>query len=312
MPYNSFSANQSSIVILAKVNNHIITNIDLAERYKLVSGISKVKFNSPQEKQIIFNQLLKTMIDEELQTEEAKAVEVELDQEKFNQGLKDFAKSQNKTVSQFQESLKAKGISYQNFLKEMQSQVLWSQVIRKVVVPKIKVSQSEIDELLELRKIKSDIRKLSISEIYLPFDYKNGSDAIDSKTLAFKLYDELKNGKNFKNIVKQFSRSATAEFDGEIGWVGKGDVDGRIYQSISNLKPGEVSSPVLMDDGYYLFKVNDQKIMSVLTDQDLDQVKNIIFNKKLQLYSKSYLMDIRKKAYIEIDWQKLSSWIQGM
>lgn len=303
---SSFSADQSEITILAKVNNRIITNIDLIDRYRLVSSISKIKFNSLAEKQAIFSQLLKTMVDEELQIQEAKNLQIELDQDKFDQSLKEIASSQKKTIRQLYSSFQGKSISYASFTRQLQSQVLWSQIVRKEVVPKIKISQSEINELLEFRKIKSDIKKLFISEIYIPFDYKNGHDAIDSKSLIFKIYDELKKSKDFKNIVKQFSHSPTAEFGGEIGWVGEGDVDRRIYQAIKGLEVGEVSKPVLMDGGYYLFKVGDQKTFSTLTDQDLEQIKNIIFNKKLQLYAKSYLMDIRKKAYIKIDQKKLT------
>ncbi len=183
----------------------------------------------------------------------------------------------------------------------MQAQLLWSDVVRKAVAPKVKISQSEINELLELRKINTEIDKFFLAEIFIPFDYKNQEDVIDSKELAFKLSNDLQNGKNFTSFVKQFSRSPTAEFNGEIGWVGVGDVDRKIYQAISKAKIGDVTNPILMGDGYYIFKVTNKNSFTTLTEQDLEQVKNVIFNKKLQLLAKGYLMNMRKGAYIEID-----------
>lgn len=301
---NLTKANASSnqpIFVITKVDNHAITNIDLINRYNLVLKISKIKFANGQERQIVLNQILQKMIDEELQIKEASNLEATLDQKKLDQSIVEIAKSWNQNPKQLNNFFTKNSLSYESFLKQMQAQLLWSDVIKKAVAPKVKISQSEINELLELRKINAEIEKFFLSEIFIPFNYKNQEDDIDSKELASKLSSELQNGKNFNNFVKQFSRSPTAEFNGEIGWVGAGDVDNKIYQAVSKTKIGDVTNPVLMGDGYYIFKVSDKKSFSTLTEQDLGQIKNVIFNKKLQLLAKGYLMNLRKSAYVEID-----------
>lgn len=298
---NSLAFQNLPISIIAKVDNRVITNIDLMDRYRVVLKMSKIQLIGQQEKQIVLNQILQKMIDEELQIKEAETLKIALDEEKFAQAQLEVARNSYKNLQQFISSFDQQSISYPSFAKQLQSQILWSDIIKKVVVPKIKVNQPEVVELLELRKIKTDIEKYFIAEIFIPITYKVDGDYIDSKDLALKLMDELKKGKNFNNIVKQFSRSPTAEFNGEIGWVGSGDVDDRIYNAVSKIKSGEVSNPVLMDDGYYLFKVVKKKTFSTLTAQDSNQIENIIFGKKLQLMAKSHLMDLRKNAYIEID-----------
>jgi parvulin-like peptidyl-prolyl isomerase len=154
---------------------------------------------------------------------------------------------------------------------------------------------------LELRKIKTNFDKYFISELFIPFVYKSNNEIIDSKSLAFKLFNELKKGKNFKNIVRQFSQSPTAEFNGEIGWVGEGDVDNKIYQEILKTDIGKTSRPVLMKDGYYLFSVKEKQSFNTLTKADKEQINNIIFSQKLQLMAKSKMMDLRKNSYVEIN-----------
>ena len=266
--------------------------------------MSKIQFKLQLEKQIVLNQILQKMIDETLQIREARSLEITIDEQSFQKAQAEIADGFQKTPQQLREFLKQQLVSYESFKQGLQAQLLWSDIIKKVIASKIKVNQSEIDELLELRKIKANIEKYFIAEIFIPFDHKNND--VDSKDLATKLSEELKKGKNFIDIVKQFSRSPTAEFGGEIGWVGSGDVDDRIYEGIIRTKPEEVSAPILMDDGYYLFKVINKKTFSTLTEQDSNQIKNIIFSKKLQLLAKSYLMDLRKKSYIEINQQKLA------
>jgi peptidyl-prolyl cis-trans isomerase SurA len=303
---NTFAASNPQIFVVAKVDNHAITNVDLINRYNLVLKISKIKFANQQERQIVLNQILQKMIDEELQIKEALALEIIVDQKKLDQGVAEISKSWHQNPKQISGFLAKNSLSYDSFIKQMKAQLLWPEIVRKAVSPKIKISQSEINELLELRKINSEIDKFFLSEIFIPSDYKNQEDALDGKELAFKLFNELQNGKNFNNFVKQFSRSPTAEFNGEIGWVGKGDVDNKIYQAVSTTKVGDVTSPVLMRDGYYIFKVNQKNSFSTLTEQDLDQVRNVIFNKKLQLLAKGYLMNLHKNSYIEIDKKALS------
>lgn len=293
------SASSGQISVIAKVDNQIITNADIIERYKIISKLSKIKANSLAEQQTIFSQLLQKMIDEELQIKEAKNLEIEVDQEKFADVKDDIAKDLHQSPESLENFFRDNGISYDSFMKQIEAQILWSDIVRRIVAPKIKVAQSEIDELVELRKIKTTLEKYLIAEIFIPS--QDDDQVVDSKTLATKLFDELKSGKDFDKIAKQFSRSATSEFGGEVGWIGEGDVDNKIYKTVSNIKVGEVTRPIEMQDGYYLFKVLQKKSFNTLSAQDNEQLNNIVYNKKLQLSAKGYLMDLKKNAYIEID-----------
>jgi peptidyl-prolyl cis-trans isomerase SurA len=302
-PIKIFAHNipSSNVFVIAKVSNRAITNIDLINRYNLVINRSRIKSTTKQERQIILNQILQKMIDEELQIKEADNLHISTDQNQINQSIAQITKDWGKNPKQIQSFFSNNSLSYDNFLRQAQAQLLWSEIVKQVIAPKIKINQFDIDELLELRKINANIQKFFLSEIFIPNDYKNLEDSLDSKNLAFKISNELKNGGNFNDFVKQFSRSPTAEFNGEIGWVGNGDIDPKIYQEVSKTKIANTTNPVLMPDGYYLFKVNDKKSFNSLTNEDLEQVKNIIFNKKLQLLAKGYLMNLRKNAYVEID-----------
>jgi peptidyl-prolyl cis-trans isomerase SurA len=306
-PFDSLSFSTKKVFVVAKVDNQAITNLDLTERFAVITKMSKIKIDSPQEKRIIINQILQKMIDENLQNKEAKKLGITVDQEKILQIRSEVSQSKNIDPEKLEDFFTAKSIPYESFLRQIESQILWSEIVKKTIAPTIKVSQSEIDELLELRKIKTNIEKYFISELFIPFIYKNKNDSIDSKSLAFKLFNEIEKGKSFNDIVRQFSQSPTAEFDGEIGWIGVGDVDDETYQEIVKTKTGETSRPVLTKDGYYLFKVAKKQSFNTLTKEDKDQVKNIIFSQKLKLMAKSHLMDLRKNSYIEIEKKELKS-----
>jgi hypothetical protein len=44
----------------------------------------------------------------------------------------------------------------------------------------------------------------------------------------------------------------------------------------------------------------ETKTETKIADQDLNAARNVIFSKKLQTLAKGNLMDIRKKAFVEI------------
>lgn len=297
---SSSYAGEPRISVVAKVNNHIITNIDLLDRYQFALAASEITANSEQEKSSLLNQILQKMIDEELRIYAAQDLEITLTQTELDKAVEDVVARQDKTLEQFKKFFSNNNLSYKNYLRQLQSQLLWIKIINRIIAPKIKITDVEIKELLELKKIKTDILKLSIAEIYLPFDYEIDNKNLDTKLLASKLADEIRKGKNFKKIVEQFSRSPTAEFGGEIGWVGQGDIDAQIYNLISKIKIGEITDPIARSDGYHIFKLVDKKNISNLSDDDIKEVKNIIFNKKIQTAAKSYLMELHKKSFIEI------------
>lgn len=296
---DSFAAQNNSIFVVAKVDNQVITNIDLSNRYKIILKMSKIRVNNAGEKRIILNQVLQKMIDEKLQIIEAKNLGIELDQDRFEALKEDLANDLGLKINGLEDYFKNHGLSYDNFTKQIEAQILWSEIVRVKVMPQVKVGQSEIAELLELRGVKTEVNKYYVSEILIPLQDKNQN--IDGKSLAQKLFNELKSGKDFEIIAKQFSRSPTAEFGGEIGWIGKGDIDEQFYNAISKIKVDEVTEPIVSKDGYYLFKLAKKQSFNILTQQDNDQLTRIISNKKMQLSAKGYLMDLRKSSYVETD-----------
>jgi peptidyl-prolyl cis-trans isomerase SurA len=302
---NSFASKaieaQSSklISVIARTNNQIITNVDLTNRYNLVLAMSKIKRQTSQEKQILLNQILQKMIDEDLKIQKALELNITLDQEKFKQSIKEVAGTWQKNSLQIKSFLSNNNLSYNSLEKQIRAEILWSDIITKILIPKVNVSQSEINEFLELKKISSNINKLFLLEIFIPLGYEISNNVLDSKNLAYKIFNEVNEGGNFNDFVKQFSKSPTSEFGGKVGWVVTKDMDTKIYQAINKMGVGEVTSPILMRNGYYLFKIADQKTISGLDEQDLQQAKNIIFNQKLQLMVKGYLVDLHKNAYLE-------------
>jgi peptidyl-prolyl cis-trans isomerase SurA len=297
----SFAAIQSNDFIVAKINNKAITNSELIDRYHFVINASKIKIKDPQDQKLLISQILDKMIDEELIRQEALNLKLEVTPEEMREAIDILALQQKKNATQFKLFFINNGVSFENYLKQVESEILWSKIISEVLRSKVKVTEVEVKEFFEQQKFDTNIKKFLIAEILISSSENKGKNfLVNSEQLANKLSFELKQGADFKNIVKQFSSSLTAENNGEIGWVSQADIDEKVYAVVSKLKKGGYSDPVKLSDGYHIFKVLDSRIETKIADQDLNAARNAIFGRKLQTLSKGYLMDMRKKAFVEI------------
>lgn len=300
--------NAPQIFPLAKVGNHIITNFDLTDRLQFIIAISDLKISSAAERKLLARQVLDKMIDEELQSQEAAKLKITLSDEELDAAIANIASNQGRSVDQLRVVFKKEGISYEHYRVFISGQILWNKFIKQVLVPQIKVSDAEIAEYLESRKINNSAFRLKLAEIYIPFDYKTSQGKLDAEKLIAKLRDELMIKDNFANLATQFSRSATAEFGGEIGWIEKVDIDPKIYESINALEVGKISNVLRSKDGYYIFKILDKETVSALQAEDIAKVKSHIMNNKLQVVAKAYLFDLHKNSFIEINQKNLNLW----
>ncbi len=279
--------------IAARVNNKAITNSEVDDRYRFVLRASKIKIKNAYDQKILREQVIDKMVDEELIRQEAENLKFEVTPAEMKEALEILALQRKQNSTQLKVFFINNGLSFENYLKQVESEILWSKIVSETLRSKVKVTDVEVKELFEQNKFSIDVRKFRIAEIVI-------SNSSNAAQFANKLADELRQGADFKNLVQQFSSAVSSENYGEIGWVSQSDIDPKIYAAISKLKKGGYSDSVQLGDGYHIFKLLDAKTEIKIHEKDLATAKNIIFNNKLQTLSKGYLMDLRKKAFVEV------------
>lgn len=288
-PFLIFAADFRDFVV-AKINNKAITDSEINDRLRFVTLTSKINIKDEEEKRILRQQVIEKMIDEELIRQEAKGLKIEVGEKELKEGIDLVAPHYQKTPDQLIKFLKHNNLSFEGYSNQVEAEILWSKIIIDSLRSRVKVSDAELNEFLEQHKLSNDVRKFFLAEILILH-----SD--NAEKFSEKLVDELRRGADFKTISEQFSSSIAQE----IGWVSQRDVDQKIYESISALRNGEYSNPIKLSDGYHIFKLIDTKNEKTsVAEKDLAAAKNIIFSRKLQTLAKGHLMDLRKRAFIEI------------
>ena len=291
----SFSSQSAELTdfVVAKINNKAIADSEVVDRYRFVVLTAKLSVKEAGEQKILREQIIDKMVDEELIRQDAKNLKIEAGEKEIKDGIELIALQRKQTPEQFKALLQRNNLSFESYSKQVETEILWSKIIAETLRSKVKVSDVEVREFFEQHKLNSDVRKFLLAEVLI-------SPSENAVQLASKLAIELKSGADFKTIVKQFSSSVIGGGSGEIGWVAQTDLDPKIYVAISKLGKGDYSDSVHLADGYHIFKLLDSRVETKIADQDLNAAKGIIFNRKLQSLAKGYLMDLRKRAFVEI------------
>ncbi len=300
--YAKTPANQDFVsdFVVAKINNKIITNSEIQSRTRYITRSTKINIANENDRKMLRYQIIDKMIDEELIRQEAQKLKVVVSEQELRNALEISALQQRKNIAQFKIFLKENQISLNDFTKYLEAELVWSKIVSENFNSKIKVTNLEVEEFIEQRNSSSDHRKFLLAELVIAKNFSNNKNEDNAFEFVQKIGSDLVRGADFKELVRQFSSSISSQNNGEIGWVGQGDIDAKIYQAINPLSKNSYTKPILLEDGYHIFKILDTKVEKNFNNKEVEMAKNFIFLSKLKNYAKGYLMDVRKKAFIEI------------
>lgn len=288
--------------IVAKVEDKVITNLDLSERVNILLVSSSIEKNKENAK-LLTRQALNSLIDEKLQMKEAARLNIFVSDFEIKEAIKDIEKQNKLSEGGFKYFLRESNLSYDAVVEKIKAQILWQKLVIRFIRPKISVSDSEVKNEIELYKNNSGKKEYMISEIVFNINEQNSAE--DVENLAHKIVkDSSKSPDAFANIAKQISSSPSSKDGGFIGWVNESYfVHDQVRNILSLAKAGQVTKPIKVDNNMMIIKIHDIRTVNY---QDADskkleeEIKDRLIMQKLDLHIKNYMINLRRKAFIEI------------
>jgi peptidyl-prolyl cis-trans isomerase SurA len=244
------------IRIAAVVNDEVISIFDLISRMRLVMASSNIP-DSPETRQRLGAQVLKGLIDEKLELQEAKRQSITASDSEINNALLLIEKQNNMRPGQLNDFLKARGIDRGGLVDQLTASIVWAKLVRRLAAQSVEISDEEIEEQLKRTKERAGEPQSRVAEIFLAVDSPAQDEEI--RRLAERLSQQMKQGSRFSAIAQQFSQSATAAVGGDIGWVRPDQLAPELAKAVSAMRPGELSAPIRSGGGYYLVLVVDRR-----------------------------------------------------
>ena len=284
------SAHSIETKIVHRIQNEIITNIDIKNQFKYLVALNNDLKNLNKER--IFNISNESIIREKIKRIELSKnfKEIKINKDYLNGLLEDtYLRLGLKSINQFTLYLKDYDLTLNEVEKKLTIDALWNQLIYQKYSSQITIDEEKLKNEI-VNNSKQKIKEYHLSEI--TFEIKN-KDEIENK------YEEVISSINqigFKNSASISSFSDTSKIGGDIGWIKENLLNQSIKKNIKDLNIGEITQPIILSNGIMILKVDNTRFSEIEIDYEMELQKIIIYEKNRQLsqYSKIYFNKIKK------------------
>ena len=284
----------SEIFIVAKINDEIITNLDLDfEKRYLVSlnpNLNKL------DKKRITEYAKNSLINERVKKIEINRVtKITNNETLLSKVITDIYSSIGiSSLKEFESYLSKNNVDMEKVKEKILIEIAWNNLIVKIFENEIEINKDfMIKELEKFNKQKVD--NLLLSEIIFTIN--------DKKELK-KKYEEIKKSINeigFEETARIYSLSDSKKSGGNLGWIYKNQLSKEIKDEINKIKIGDFTKPIIASGGFLILKLNDMKSENIEVDRDAQLKKMIEFEKERQFTRFSTLYYKRIYNSTEID-----------
>jgi peptidyl-prolyl cis-trans isomerase SurA len=282
--------------VVAVVDKEVITWSELYRAMEFESGMDFRKVSEAEKKKIFKDNeanFLDTLIDRRLQLQAAKKLDISVSNEELQQAIEGIKKKYNLSDKDFYESLKAEGMTIEEYKKRLSEQILLSKVVNQQVRSKIIVSEEELNDYLSKNRGSSyRIRQILIKRLK---DRDRGS----MMAKAEEAIRRLKAGEDFSSVAFSISEDPSAKLGGDLGTIKKEQLGKEFLDVISRMKVGDISEPFWTDKGLHIIKL-DESIEARNQEELKEMARKKLFENKFNEAYKAWLRSLRERAFVEI------------
>lgn len=249
---------QAAVVqrITAVVNDEVISAYDLQQRMRLVISSSGIN-PTPEVIGRIEQQVLRALVDERLQLQEAKKESITVDTVEVERALMGLAQQNSMTIDDIRKMLAQGGVDYSTLRDQIRAEIAWSKLVNRRFGGRVVITEEQVDA--ELNRALENFAKPQylLSEIVLRVDQPEQDD--DVRRTAQRLYEQLQQGASFPALARQFSQSSTSGLGGDLGWMERDQLDPALQAALDRLTPGQISAPVRTIRGYHILALRQRR-----------------------------------------------------
>ena len=293
--FNIQNSNTIENKILFKIDNEIITTIDIYEEIKFLRTFTP-EINDLEDAELFEiskNSILRDRIKKIEILEFVKELKV---QDKFLLNLikNKYSKTNIDTLEDFRIYLKKNNLDFNNVNEKLTIELIWNDLIYQKFNKKISIDREKIKKELLQNSKKERQREFLLSEIVF-----TENDKINFKKKNKEIISDI-NNIGFKKTALKHSVSDTASNGGLIGWIKEDNLNQNIKNIVKELKTGQFSKPIRTSSGFMILKINDEKeYLSKFNLADkMEEVIRFKTNDQLNQFSRMYFNKVKKDLII--------------
>jgi peptidyl-prolyl cis-trans isomerase SurA len=254
------------------------------------------------------------LINNEILLERAKKLNLEASDGEVEDKFTEFKSPY--TEDEFQRQLKERGVTVEDLKNTVRRELSIQKLINREVVSKVAISDQDITDFYNGNRAQFNVAEpqYRIAQIVVTprkdpqIRNRKNDDATNEAEAQRKvkmLVDRLNSGADFSQLAMDYSEDMnSATTGGDLGYVPESSLnqsDPMLKKIVLNLKPGQVSQPIVLKDSIRILKLVTREAPGLrgLSDPQVQQtIRDTLRNRKEQLLRASYLAVARDDARV--------------
>ena len=277
------------IKIIEKVNNQIITNIDVENEYTYLKALNP-KYKE-LDKQKMLEYAKESIVKEIIKKNELKKYfDMSVNESMLVGIIKNLYLNLGiKNEDEFKIYLENYDLDIQRIYEKINIENAWNQLIYTKYKDQVIINKEKLRDKLSNKK--NEIIKYNISEIF--FSAKN-NDEYENKLNVIKK-NIIKDG--FDKTALLYSESNTSKNSGSLGWINENQLSKQFNKELMLLEVGDNSKPINIPGGIIILKINEiqKELKEINIDEELNKVSIYETNRQLNNFSVIYYNKIKNR-----------------
>ncbi len=273
----------SEVFIIAKIDQEVITNVDLDfEKRYLVSlnpnlkKLDQIRISEYAKDSLINEKIKKIAIE--------KQFKINPNETLLSKVIGDIYSGIGiASLSEFEIYLQQNNVNIQRVKEKISIEIAWNDLVVKTFSNEIEINQASLMEELEKFDEKK-IDNLLLSEIIFTIN--------DKKELESK-YEEIKKSISeigFEETARIYSLSDSKKSGGNLGWIYENQLSTEIKDRLNEINIGDFTKPIITSGGFLILKLNEVKSENIKIDKESQLKKMIEFERERQFTRFSTLL----------------------
>jgi parvulin-like peptidyl-prolyl isomerase len=251
----------------------------------------------------LYQSTLRPLIDLQLQLAQAKKLNLQASEEDVNFHMERLKEDNRLSDAQLQDMLQSRGMTMESYRKQIRESLLVSKVVNVEVRSRLVVLETELQEAYEQRQSQYRVAgELTVSHIlFLVPEDAAAEQEERAKAKAAEVLRQLRSGKDFAALAREYSEGPSAERDGLLGTFSTGELLPGFEEAVAGLQPGGISDLVRTQVGWHIIRLESRQAGGHRPFEEVrEELRAELSRTKTEKKYMEWLESLRQQSYIKI------------
>ena len=248
--------------IVAVVNSELVTANEVEQRSGRVRDEARRGGGRMPPGEVLRKQVVDSLIDERVLVTYARDSGVKVDEAELDRAVSSVAANNRVTLAELRSRLQAEGIEFSRFRSSLRDQILVERVREREVQARIRVSDAEIDKLIEQQRGAAEAgAELNLAQILVTVpEGASEAQVAERRARVDAALARVQAGDDFATVAREVSEDGNRANGGVIGLRPSNRLPDLFVEATKNLKAGEMTAqPIKSGAGFHLLKVVERR-----------------------------------------------------